>query len=107
MSAEVNLTSGNFKTEVLDSPIPVLVDFWAEWCGPCRMIAPSVAQLAEQYSGKLKVAKLDVDAEPDLAGQYGITSIPSLLVFKGGEVVSQRVGALPKAAIEDMFKKEI
>jgi len=107
MSAELTLTAANFEAEVLKSKIPVLVDFWAEWCGPCRMIAPAVEQLAEAYAGRLKVAKLDVDAEGDLAGKFGVISIPTLLVFKDGEVAAQRVGALPKAAIEDMFKKLI
>ncbi len=104
MSAELTITSANFKSEVLDSSLPVLVDFWAEWCMPCRMIAPSVAQIAEAYKGKLKVGKINVDEESDLASQYGIISIPTLLVFKGGQVAKQKVGALPKHEIENLVK---
>ncbi|HEY9054001.1 MAG TPA: thioredoxin [Rectinemataceae bacterium] len=104
MSAEITITSANFKSEVLDSSLPVLLDFWAEWCMPCRMIAPSVAQIAEAYKGKLKVGKVNVDEESDLASQYGIISIPTLLVFKGGQVAKQKVGALPKHEIENLVK---
>jgi thioredoxin 1 len=104
MSAELTISSENFKGEVLDSAIPVLVDFWAEWCMPCRMIAPSVDQLAETYKGRLKVGKVNVDEQSDLAAQFGIISIPTLLVFKGGQMVRQKVGALPKHEIENLFK---
>jgi thioredoxin 1 len=86
----------NFQAEVLSSDKPVLVDFWAIWCGPCKMIAPIVEELAGEYDGKLKVAKMDVDANPRTAMQYGIRSIPTLLIFKGGQVVEQIVGAVPK-----------
>ncbi|MEN6364684.1 MAG: thioredoxin [Rectinema sp.] len=104
MSAEMTLTSQNFKSEVLESTVPVLVDFWAEWCMPCRMIGPSVAQLAETWQGKIKVGKVNVDDEGDLASTYGIISIPSLIVFKDGQIARQKVGALPKHEIEAMFK---
>jgi thioredoxin 1 len=87
----------DFEEQVLRSEQPVLVDFWATWCPPCRMIAPAVAELAREFEGRAKVVKLDVDQSPDLATHYGIQSIPTLMVFKGGRVVDQRVGALPKA----------
>lgn len=105
MSAEVTLSSQNFQAEVLDSPLPVLVDFWAEWCVPCKMIAPAVDELAKQYDGKLKVGKVNVDDEGDLAAQYGILSIPTLLLFKGGQMVRQQVGAVPRSAIETLVKE--
>ena len=104
MSAEVTFTTANFKTEVLDSNIPVLVDFWAEWCMPCRMIAPSVEQIADAYAGKVKVGKVNVDDEGDIAAQYGIISIPTLLVFKDGQLAKQKVGAAPKHEIENLLK---
>lgn len=92
----VVVTDANFKSEVLDSQTPVLVDFWATWCGPCKMIAPIVEELATEYTGKMKFGKLDVDANPQVSMQFGIRSIPTLLVFKGGKVVDQIVGAMPK-----------
>jgi thioredoxin 1 len=107
MSSEVTLTTANFTSEVLDSKIPVLVDFWAEWCMPCRMIAPSVAQISESYSGKIKVGKVNVDDEGDIASQYGIISIPTLMVFKDGKIAKQKVGALPKHEIEGLIKEFI
>ena len=94
----------NFEAEALKSDIPVVVDFWASWCGPCKMLAPIIADIASEYAGKVKVGKVNVDEEPDLARQYGIMSIPSLKFFKGGEVVNQVVGAVPKAAITAMFE---
>ncbi|MBI4546349.1 MAG: thioredoxin [Ignavibacteriae bacterium] len=92
----VVVDDSNFQTEVLNADKPVLVDFWAIWCGPCKMIAPFVEELAKEYNGKLKVAKMDVDANPRTAMQYGIRSIPTLMVFKGGQVVEQIIGAVPK-----------
>jgi len=92
----LHLDQNNFKNEVLESQTPVLVDFWAEWCGPCKMIAPIIDQLAVELGEKVKVAKLNVDESPDLAGQYNVMSIPTLLIFKNGEPVDQIVGAMPK-----------
>ena len=102
--AELVITSGNFKTEVLESEIPVLVDFWASWCGPCKMLGPVISELAEEYEGKVKVGKVNVDDEEELAMEYGIQSIPTVLFFKGGEVVEQSLGFKPKAFFEDLIK---
>ncbi len=101
--ATLHLTQGNFQSEVLESDKPVLVDFWAAWCGPCRMVAPVVDQLASEYDGKAKVAKLDVDECPDIARQYGVMSIPTLIVIKDGQVAEKAVGALPKPRIAEML----
>ena len=95
----IEFTDGNFKAEVLDSDKPVLVDFWAVWCGPCRMIAPIVEELAGEFERKVKVGKLDVDNNQNSAVTYGVRSIPTLLVFKGGKVVDTIIGAVPKAKI--------
>lgn len=100
----VPATDATFKAEVLDSSTPVLVDFWATWCAPCRAIAPSLDELATQYKGKVKIAKVDVDESNQVAQQYGIRSIPTLLMFKGGKVVGQLVGAVPKAKLEETIK---
>ena len=107
MSTEITLTEDNFDSEVLNSDIPVLVDFWAEWCMPCKMIGPIVADIAESYKGKLKVAKLEVDNAPSVADTYKIISIPTLLVFKNGEVVNQFVGAGSRDHIEALFKEHL
>ena len=103
MSAEVILTAENFKKEVLESKIPVLVDFWAEWCMPCKMIGPSISQIAETYKDKIKVGKLNVDNEAEIASQYGIISIPTLIIFKDGQAIRQKVGAMPRHEIEKLF----
>ncbi|MEA1987472.1 MAG: thioredoxin [Candidatus Marinimicrobia bacterium] len=97
---EIVVTDANFETEVLKSDIPVVVDFWAEWCMPCKMIASSLEEIAEEMHGRLKVAKLDVDHSPQTAGKYGIRSIPTLLIIINGEVAEQLIGALPKKAIQ-------
>jgi len=97
----LEVTDANFTDEVLNSDIPVMVDFWAEWCGPCKMIAPAVAELAQEYEGRAKVVKLDVDSNNNTAGAYGIRSIPSLLIFKNGEVVEQMVGVKSKQFLKE------
>ena len=102
--AEIVLTADNFKTEVIESDIPVLVDFWAPWCGPCKMLGPVISQIAEEYDGKVKVGKVNVDDEGDLAMEYGVQNIPAVFYFKGGEVVDQALGFKPKAFFEDMIK---
>ncbi len=95
----VAVTEANFDEEVVKSNVPVLVDFWAEWCGPCRMVAPIVEEVAKDYAGRVKVGKVNVDENQSLASKYGIRSIPSLLVFKGGIVVNQVIGAVPKSEL--------
>ncbi|MEP0823376.1 MAG: thioredoxin [Ignavibacterium sp.] len=103
----VTLTDENFQEEVLKSDKPVLVDFWAEWCGPCRMVAPIVEELAKEYNGSLKVGKVDVDANQKVSMQFGIRSIPTLLIFKGGRVVEQVIGAVPKRALTEKVAKHL
>ena len=100
-------TTGNFQNEVLKSDTPVLVDFWAEWCTPCKMIAPMVDQIADEYQGKLRVAKLDADAHPDVLMQYGIMSIPTLVLFKGGQPVVRITGFQPKDRITNQLKPHL
>ncbi len=106
-TTELAVSGADFDAKVLKSDVPVLVDFWAEWCGPCKAIGPSVEQLAQEYAGKAKVFKLDVDADSDIASQYGVMSIPALLVFKGGKVVDQMVGAAPKATIAQLIDRSL
>ena len=101
------LTDSSFDAEVLKSNEPVLVDFWATWCGPCRAVAPVVDALAKDYAGKVKVGKMDVDSNPQVPTKYGVMSIPTLLLFKGGKVVGQIVGAVPRPKLEDMIKKAL
>lgn len=103
----MEMTDTNFKHEVLESSTPVLVDFWAEWCGPCKMIAPVVEQVAKEFDGKLKVGKVDVDSNQQTSMQFGIRSIPTLLIFKNGRVVEQIVGAVPKQALMDKVSKHL
>lgn len=105
MSKPLNITDDTFEQEVLKSDKPVIVDFWATWCGPCKMIAPILEEVAAEYSEKVKVVKLDVDANNKTAGKYNIMSIPSLLFFKGGEMVDQVVGAIPKAQLTSRLDK--
>lgn len=103
--AEVTLSKDNFQSEVLDSDIPVIIDFWAEWCMPCKMVAPVLEEIAEAYDGKVKVGKVNVDEEAELAAEHNIVSIPTLLVFNKGEMVKQHVGAAPKPTIENLFSE--
>jgi thioredoxin 1 len=103
----IEVTESNFDAEILKSNLPVLVDFWAVWCAPCRAIAPHVEALATQYEGKIRVGKCDTDSNQQIAAQYDIRSIPTLLMFKGGQVVGQVVGAVPRAKIEDLVKRAL
>ncbi len=102
--AEVILTVQNFEEEVIKSDIPVLVDFWANWCGPCRMLAPALEEISEEYAGKVKVGKVNVDEQEALAIQYRITSIPAVFLFKDGKIAKTSIGLVPKAKLEEMFK---
>ena len=101
--ATVTVDKMNFQAEVLDSAEPVVVDFWAEWCGPCKMIAPSLEEISNEMAGRVKVAKLNIDDNPELAAQYGVRSIPTLAMFKGGEVADIKVGASPKTALSSLI----
>ena len=102
--AEIIITNNNFEEEVVKSDVPVLVDFWATWCGPCRMLAPIIEEIAKENEGKLKVGKVDVDQQAELAMKFGIVSIPTLILFKDGQPVAQSLGYKPKAQIEAMFR---
>jgi thioredoxin 1 len=103
----VHFTDASFDKDVLNSEVPVLVDFWAEWCGPCRMMSSTVDQVAAEYAGKVKVGKLDVDSNQQTASRYGIRGIPTLLLFKGGQIVEQKVGAIGKPEFQKMLDKHL
>jgi len=105
--SEIIITSENFESEILQADKPVLVDFWAPWCGPCKMIAPAVAQLSEKYAGKLLVAKVNVDEVVSVASKFNVNSIPTMMIFKNGEVVDQRIGAASLSVIEGFVKNHL
>lgn len=107
MGKALTFTDDSFEQDVLNSDKPVLVDFWAEWCGPCRMVGPVVEELAGEYEGKARIGKVDVDNNPQTSAKYGIRSIPSLLIFKDGEVVDQIVGAVPKAQLKKQLEAQL
>lgn len=107
MSNTIEFTDDNFSDEVENNGHPVLVDFWAEWCGPCRMVGPVVDEIAGEYEGKAKVGKVNVDDNPEISVKYGIRSIPALLIFKNGEVVDQIIGAVPKAQIKKQLDAQL
>ena len=102
--AEITLTAQNFEAEVLQSDVPVLVDFWASWCGPCRMIAPTIARIAEDHAGRVKVGKINVDEQPQLAAHFGIVSIPTIKVFRGGKCTASLVGLRSQAELEALIR---
>ncbi|MCC0031630.1 MAG: thioredoxin [Brucellaceae bacterium] len=105
--ATVKVDKANFQSEVLDAAEPVVVDFWAEWCGPCKMIAPALDEIAGEMAGKAKIAKLNIDENPELAAQFGVRSIPTLMIFKGGEVADMKVGAAPKTALSSWISGSV
>lgn len=105
MGAEVTVTSDNFKQEVLESNLPVLADFWAEWCVPCKMVGPVLEKMAEEYDGKLKIAKINVDEQGELASNYNIVSIPTIILFHKGEPAKQQIGAVPRKVLDEMVKE--
>ena len=107
MSGSITLMDANFEQEVVQSDIPVIVDCWAEWCPPCKMIDPVLDELGARYAGKIKIAKLNTDEQPDLAARFHILGVPTLLLFKDGQVVGQRVGAASRAVLDDIFKELI
>ncbi|MEQ9401960.1 MAG: thioredoxin [Cyclobacteriaceae bacterium] len=106
MSKPVEITDDNFN-EIINSDQPVLVDFWAEWCGPCKMIGPVVEELASDYDGKAVIGKVDVDANPEVSAKFGIRSIPTLLVFKNGEIVDKQIGAVPKSVLSQKLDAQV
>lgn len=103
----INITKDNFKSDILDSGVPSLVDFWAPWCSPCRMIAPVVDEVAEEFAGKVRVGKVNVDENRDIAIEYGVMSIPTLIVFKGGQAVDRVVGFKPKNELKALLEKHL
>ncbi len=105
--ATIKIDSSNFDSDVLNSNTPVVVDFWAEWCGPCKMIAPSLEEISDEMGDKIKIAKVNMDENPDIAAKYGVRSIPTLLLFKDGEPVAIQVGAVPKSKISSWISSEI
>jgi thioredoxin 1 len=107
MGKALHVTDATFDAEVLNSTTPVLVDFWAEWCGPCRMIGPVVEEMAGEYEGKAKITKVDVDSNPQISMKFGIRSIPTLLIFKNGQIVDQIVGAVPKAILKKQLDAQL
>ena len=107
MSAAQPVTDSTFQEEVLNSPVPVLVDFWAPWCGPCRMVTPVVDEISQQFEGQLKVVKVNTDENPNVASQYGIRSIPTLMIFKEGQRVDMVVGAVPKTTLASTVEKHL
>ena len=107
MAEEVTITQENFETEVTNSDIPVLVDFWADWCMPCKMIAPVLEEIANDYDGKIKIGKVDVDDQPDIAAKFNIVSIPTLILFKDGQTANRHTGAGNKVMLEGIFKDHL
>ena len=107
MSKPIHINNQNFESEVIQSEIPVVVDFWATWCGPCLMVAPVLEELANEYENRIKVCKLDVDDNRDTAGAYGIQSIPTIMIFKGGKMVDRLIGAVPKSEFKKMIDKHL
>jgi len=103
----LDVSDDSFEAEVISSDMPVLVDFWASWCGPCKAITPMIEEIATEYTGKVKVAKVNVDENPKTPGKYGVRGIPTLILFKGGEVVDQVVGAIPKSQLEELVAKVV
>ncbi len=99
--------NSNFQSDVLQSSEPVVIDFWAEWCGPCKMIAPALEEISSEMGGKVKIAKVNIDENPELATQYGVRSIPTLLIFKDGEIVANKIGAAPKSQLSDWISGAI
>jgi thioredoxin 1 len=107
MANTVKVDKNNFEADVLNSSEPVVVDFWAEWCGPCKMIAPALEEIAQEMGGKVKIAKLNIDENPELAAQFGVRSIPTLMMFKAGEVADMKVGAAPKTALSSWISGNV